>query len=72
MIDITNCACKGCILSKQLRDNFLVGKSKRAKQPLELVHTNMCDPVEIRSLGYKKYILTFIGDFTKKNLDLSN
>lgn len=36
--------CEGCILGKHKRDSFPVGKSRRAKQPLELVHTDICGP----------------------------
>ena len=53
-----------------LRNNigilFPIRRSKRAKKPLELVHTNICDPGEVRSLGHNNYILTFIDDLTRK------
>ena len=66
MINILDCACEGCLLRKQHRNSFSVGRSKRAKQPLELVHTDICDLGEVRSLGHNKYILTFIDDFIRK------
>ena len=66
MINILDCACEGCLLGKQHRNSFSVGRSKRAKQPLELVHTDICDLGEVRSLGHNKYILTFIDDFIRK------
>ena len=66
MIDIPNCASEGCFLGKQHRNSFPFGRSKKAKQPLELVHTDICDPGQVRSLGHNKYILIFINDFTRK------
>ena len=66
MIDIPNCASEGCFLGKQHRNSFPFGRSKKAKQPLELVHTDICDPGQVRSLGHNKYI--FINDFTRKTL----
>ena len=66
MIDIQDHACEGCLIGKQNRNSFPVGISKRAKQPLDLVHTDICDPDEVRSLGHNKYILIFIDDFTRK------
>ena len=66
MIDIPNCASEGCFLGKQHRNSFPVRRSKKAKQPLELVHTDICDPGQVRSLGHNKYILIFINDFTRK------
>ena len=59
MIDIPNCVYEGCLIGKQHRNSFLVVRSKRAKQPLELVD-------KVRSLGHNKYILTSIDDFTRK------
>ena len=67
MIDIPNHACKGCLLRKQHRNFLPIRRSKKVKQPLELVHTDICDSDEVRSLGHNKYILTFIDDFTKKS-----
>jgi len=36
-----NQLCEGCILSKHHRDSFPVGKSHRAQQLLELVHSDI-------------------------------
>ena len=38
----------------------------RAKFSLELVHTNVCGPMNISSIGGNKYFLTFIDDFSRK------
>ena len=37
-----------------------------AKFPLELVHTDICGPMNISSVGGNKYFLTFIDDFSRK------
>ena len=66
MIDIPDCACEGCLIGKQDRNSFPIGRSKRTKQPLELVHIDICDLSEVRSLGHNRYILTFIYNFTRK------
>ena len=66
MIDILDHACEGSLIGKQHRNSFLIGRSKRAKQPLKLVHTDICDLDKVRSLGHNNYILTFIDDFTRK------
>lgn len=36
----------------------------RAKEPLELVHSNICDPMKIQTLGGNRYFLTFINDYS--------
>ena len=66
MIDVSDHACEGCLLRKQNRNSFLVGRFRIAKQPLELVHTNICNPSEVRFLGHNKYILISIDDFIRK------
>ena len=70
MIDILDPACEECLLGNQHRNSFPIGRSKKAKQPLELVYTDICDLGEVRSFGHKKYILTLYKRFYKKNLDL--
>ena len=59
---------KGCLFGKQsnMKVSFLVEKSKRAKEPLELVHTNVYDLSGIRSFGDSKYVLTFKNNFIRK------
>lgn len=58
--------CEGCILGKQHRESFLSGKSIRAKAPLEIVHSDVCGPMQTPSLAGSQYFLTFIDDFTRK------
>ena len=58
--------CEGCILGKQHKESFPAGKSIRAKAPLEIVHSNVCGPMQVPSLGRNRYVLTFIDDYTRK------
>ena len=39
--------------------------STRATKPLELVHTDVCGPMNVESAGGSKYILTFTDDYTR-------
>ena len=66
LIDSPDRPCEGCLVGKQHRESFPVGKARRAKQPLELVHTDICGPVEVESVGQKRYTLIFVDDFTRK------
>eukprot|EP00253_Pinus_taeda_P025032 PITA_25032 len=43
--------CEGCILGKQHRESFPSGKSIRAKTPLEIVHSDLCGPMQAPSLA---------------------
>ena len=57
--------CEECIISKQHRNQFPQGKSWRAKKVLELVHSNICGPINPLSNGGKRYIITFIDDYSQ-------
>jgi hypothetical protein len=58
--------CEGCIFGKKNRESFSVGKSYRAKSPLEIVHSDICEPMKTLSIGGSTYFLTFIDDFSRK------
>nr|KYP72522.1 Retrovirus-related Pol polyprotein from transposon TNT 1-94 [Cajanus cajan]KYP72574.1 Retrovirus-related Pol polyprotein from transposon TNT 1-94 [Cajanus cajan] len=65
-ITIPSHVCEECVVSKQHRSQFPNGKSWRAKSVLELVHSDICDPINPSSNGGKKYFITFTDDFSRK------
>jgi hypothetical protein len=58
--------CERCILGKQHRNSFPSGKSWRERTPLEFIHSYLCGPMQIPSLGKSQYFMTFIDDFNIK------
>nr|KYP33156.1 Retrovirus-related Pol polyprotein from transposon TNT 1-94 [Cajanus cajan] len=58
-------ACEGCLLGKQHRLPFSTGKAWRAKDLLELIHTNICGPMRTSSLHNNRYFILFIDDFSR-------
>ena len=55
--------CEGCMTGKQTRLPF-PKKSERTKtKPLELVHSVVCGPMNVSSMGKSRYFITFIDDF---------
>ncbi|KAM1631761.1 hypothetical protein ACFX13_019901 [Malus domestica] len=44
---------------------FDKGKVWRASQPLELIHSDICGPMQITTLRGNKFFLTFIDDHTR-------
>jgi hypothetical protein len=60
-----NSPCESCILGKHKRTSF-PQSSTQAKQHLELVHTDLCGPMQTESIGGSFYFLTFIDDFSRK------
>jgi len=58
-------SCTSCIMGKHKRDSF-ASASNRVKEQLELVHTNLCGPMQEKSVAGSLYFLTFIDDFSRK------
>jgi transposase InsO family protein len=58
-------ACDGCALEKMHRDEFPSNPDKKKRDVLDLVHTDVCGPMQTRSLGGAFYFLLFIDDCTR-------
>ncbi|MCO5583616.1 hypothetical protein L7F22_037529 [Adiantum nelumboides] len=57
--------CPSCQFGKQQRSRF--NKSTyRAKQPLELIHSDVWGPSQTTSMGGAHYFLTFVDDMSRK------
>lgn len=60
-------ASEGCIAEKQVSwQLFSIDEGSQANKVLELMHSNVCRPMKIVSMGRTKYFLTFIDDFSRK------
>lgn len=57
--------CRECVLGKAHRKSFSSSGSKTS-EILELIHTDVCGPMQVTSLGGCLYFVTFIDDFSKK------
>ncbi len=55
-------ACDGCLKGKQKRSSFPKEEATRATEILDLVHTDVCGPMQSKSLGGNSYFVTFIDD----------
>ena len=56
--------CETCPQGKQHRTSFSPS-SRRADEPLALVHSDVCGKINTKSLGGSEYFLTFIDDKTR-------
>ena len=54
--------CKGCVEGKMHRKS--VGGNCSTRK-LQLVHSDVCGPMQTESLGGKRYFVTFIDDFSR-------
>lgn len=57
--------CQGCVLGKGHKEPFPKELKQRAKEPLELIHSDLCSPMQTPSLGGNKYCITFIDDYSR-------
>ncbi|MCI26599.1 retrovirus-related pol polyprotein from transposon tnt 1-94 [Trifolium medium] len=58
--------CEHCLKGKHQRDPFPRQSNWRASQLLQLIHSDICGPINPASNGNKRYILTFIDDLSRK------
>ena len=58
--------CEGFIFGKQQKESFPLGKSYRARDQLEIVHSDICGSMQTTSIGGNTYFLTFNEDFSRK------
>jgi len=56
-LNIIKSICEICVKSKQNRMPFVFEAPKRASEALQVVHSDMCGPFEVPSLGGSKYFL---------------
>ena len=57
--------CGDCALGKQHREEFPMHENRRKREILELVHIDVCGPMQTKSLGGAYYFLIFIDDSTR-------
>jgi transposase InsO family protein len=60
-----NITCVSCIQGKQTRQPF-PSEGSRATELLEVIHSDVCGPMQTASLGGARYFVTFIDDFSRK------
>ena len=51
-------ACELCLLGKMTKTPFS-GTMERATDLLEIIHTDVCDPMSVDACGKYRYFLTF-------------
>ena len=66
LIEQPNKLCEWCIIGKQHRESFPIGKSYRGRAPLEIVHSDLCGYMQTPSIGNNLYFITFIDDYSRK------
>ncbi|TYK08036.1 gag/pol protein [Cucumis melo var. makuwa] len=56
--------CESCLKGKMTKRSF-TGKCLRAKIPLELVHSDLCGPMNVKAQGGYEYFISFVDDYSR-------
>ena len=63
--DERNSVCEACIMGKQHRTAYPKEVSIRATEAFELIHSDVCGPMSVNSVGGSRYFVTFIDDCSR-------
>ncbi|WVZ01111.1 hypothetical protein V8G54_027180 [Vigna mungo] len=58
-------SCEVCIIAKQTRRPFKTHLVMRSKERLEVVHSDVCGPMETPTLSGNRYFVTFVDEFSR-------
>jgi len=58
--------CKDCVIGKQQRKSIPKKSLWRATHKLQLVHSDICGPITPSTSSGKRYLITFIDDYSRK------
>lgn len=64
-LKMSTTVCEGCALGKHCRDSFPKETTWMIVLPFELVHTDICGPMQTSTKVGNKYFFTFIDDCTR-------
>ncbi|KAA0047456.1 gag/pol protein [Cucumis melo var. makuwa] len=56
--------CESCLKGKMTKRPF-TRKGYRVKEPLELIHSDLCGPMNVKARGGFEYFISFIDDYSR-------
>ena len=56
--------CESCLEGKMTKRPFSA-KGERSKEPLQLVHSDLCGPLSVQARGGYEYFVTFTDDYSR-------
>ena len=57
--------CEACVLGKMQKKPFPKQSQHRTTRPYEIVHSDVCGPIQVESKGGSRYMLTFTDDYSR-------
>ncbi|KAL4312227.1 hypothetical protein GQ457_01G011000 [Hibiscus cannabinus] len=65
MIRRIDAVCESCVVGKQHSDPFSKSSNMIASKPAELIHADVCGPMQTLSLNNSRYFVVFVDDFSR-------
>ena len=73
MVDGMNCdsdtqlqkECEACVLGKMQKKPLPKQSQHRETKPYEIVHSDVCGPMQVESQGNSRNVVTFTDDFSR-------
>ncbi|GAU42845.1 hypothetical protein TSUD_387380 [Trifolium subterraneum] len=65
IIKVPEKVCKVCMIGKQTRKSFKSEIPSRARNQLEVVHSDVCGPFEVATLAGNRYFISFVDEFSR-------
>ena len=57
--------CDACQHGKQTKSSFKSSKDVMTTRPLEVIHTNLFGPTQVKSLSKNRYVFVLVDDFPR-------
>jgi GAG-pre-integrase domain len=60
-----NHLCDACVKGKQIKSSFKAKDMVSTSQPLQLIHIDLFGPINVPSLGKKRFICVIVDDYSR-------
>ncbi|KMQ86904.1 retrovirus-related pol polyprotein from transposon tnt 1-94 [Lasius niger] len=60
--------CHGCCIGKSTKVPCKRINGRQSRGILELIHSDLCGPMSVKSIGGSRYIMTLIDDYSRKTM----
>lgn len=60
--------CHGCCIGKSTKVPCKRINRRQSRGVLELIHSDLCGPMPVKSIGGSRYIMTLIDDYSRKTM----
>jgi transposase InsO family protein len=57
--------CQACLIAKQTRQPFPAAARYRAKEPLELLHIDLCGPIKSSTAAGNRFFMLIVDDYSR-------